>query len=641
MKIRKASYAARGISLLMACMLLLSLGACGGKKPAVESSGSTTESATDTSGTSGSSTTSDSTATTSDGTATTGDGSTTGESGTSGNTPGSSTSSSTNTTNPPASGDFVIVDNKKAVATIVISKNASDKVIAAATDLQDYIKRMTGATVKVGYDDVDRTNGNYILVGPSKYTDKLGIKQPKGYPGNEKVILKRVNNYLVLMGNDDGPYLGTQYAVTMFLEEQGCGWFGTSDLWQVVPAKSTISVSKLDVTHTPKFTSRQNNVWGNYRLLGQRWYLGGEENTYGHYLPNLVPKDTFSTHPEWFSEINGKRNCSATWWQYCYSNKAFAREVGKKVSAYFDSNPNTVTYSITANDGWETDWCECSECSKYPTDTDLMLTFANRVGEEVAKKHPDKKVAILSYHSTWFAPQTSVKAASNVEVMFCTETSMTSPIEDGLYLGDTRNPITHNTYKTSWKANFQSYIKKANLKNISIWKWLCVAADTSGAVWKDIPWVQGDVAIQDQNFWKENGASYVYYDQGPLAAYRETEASFPLRWPLWYVAAKGMWDASLSGDDILKDACNKLYGKGADAMYGYYKALADASEACTGDSITWIPPEPSEMYTRSQVSKIDAAIAKANAQLKNVTAVEKERMQNQIKLWNTAKTKLY
>ena len=443
MKKRKLSHAVRGVSLLLAGMLLLSLGGCGGGGGESSAPGSTTGSTTGSTGTGSSGT---STSATEDGSTTTGSGSTAGSSG------------GTTSTNPPSvSGDLKIVENGKAAATIVIAKNASDKVIAAATDLQDYLKRMTGATVSVGYDDVDRTTGNYILVGPSKYTEKLGIKQPTGYPGNEKVILKRVNNYLVLMGNDDGAYLGTQYAVTMFLEDQGCGWFGTSELWQIVPSKSTISVGSLDVTHTPKFSSRQNNVWFQTRVLGQRWYLGGEENTYGHYLPSLVSKENyFSTHPEWFSEIDGKRDASATWWQYCYSNKSFAREVAKKVNAYFDSNPNTITYSITANDGWETDWCECSECSKYPTDTDLMLTFANNVAAEVAKEHPDKKVAILSYHSTWFAPQTSVKAASNVEVMFCTETSVTSPIEDGLYLGDTRNPITHNTYKTSWKDNFLS-----------------------------------------------------------------------------------------------------------------------------------------------------------------------------------------
>lgn len=212
---------------------------------------------------------------------------------------------------------------------------------------------------------------------------------------------------------------------------------------------------------------------------------------------------------------------------------------------------------------------------------------------------------------------------------------MTSPIENGLYMGDTRDPITQNIYKTSWKDNFRAFIQKGSVKNVSIWEWYCVAADKE--VWKDIPWVQGDVAIRNQNYWKSNGAQYIFYDHGPIAAYNEYNSSFPLRWPLWYVAAKGMWDASLTGDQILMDACSKLFGNAASEMYGYYKALADASESCTAYSMTWVPPEPSQMYTATHIRKIDAAIAKAKAKLNSVSADEKKRMQNQISYWENAK----
>ena len=541
---------------------------------------------------------------------TTGDGTdvTTGDNGTSRPNTDKTTGNNTTTvptTTPPLSGDFSIVKDGAATSTIVISTNAGDDVRAAAEDLQACIRKMTGATVPIGFDSVDRTNGNFILVGPSKYTDQLGIRQPTGFPDNEQVILKRSGNYLVLMGNDDQSFVGTQNAVTMFLEMQGCGWFGPDELWQVYP-------------------STQN-----------RWYLNGPESLTGHYLPTIIPKDTyFRTHPEWFSEIDGVRTVSATWWQYCYSNQEFAQEVAKKIIQTFDDHPNWVSVPVTPNDGWNDDWCECSECSKFASYTDVVLEFANRVAREVGKKYPDKKISILSYHATWFAP-TAVKAEPNVEVMFCRETSMTSPIENGLYMGDTRDPITHNIYKTSWKDNFRSFIQKGSVKNVSIWEWYCVSA--SKEVWKDIPWVQGDVAIRNQNYWKSNGAQYIFYDHGPEPDYNEYNSSFPLRWPLWYVAAKGMWDASLTGDQILMDACSKLFGNAASEMYGYYKALADASESCTAYSMTWVPPEPSQMYTATHIRKIDAAIAKAKAKLNSVSADEKKRMQNQISYWENAK----
>ena len=633
-KNRRALAGRRGIAGLLAVLLLLGAVGCHNDTPPVEGDSSV---ASDTTVPGDSSMTGDTTI--GDGTdVTTGDGTTTGNGSTSssGSTgSGSSGTTSVPTTTPPLSGDFSIVKDGKATSTIVISTNASDKVREAAEDLQASIQKMSGATIPIGYDSVDRTNGNFILVGPSKYTELLGIEQPTGYPDNEKVILKRAGNYLVLMGNDDQAFIGTQYAVTMFLEKQGCGWFGPDELWQVYPSTQNISVGSLDIEHTPKFTHRRTRVNDSAPNIADRWYMGGMKSMTGHFLPTIIPKATyFQTHPEWFSLIDGKRDASATWWQYCYSNEAFAEEVAKKVIEEFDRNPDLESIPVTPNDGWNDDWCECSECSKYASYTDVVLEFANRVARQVAKKYPNKTISILSYHATWFAPKT-VKAEPNVEVMFCRETSMTSPIEDGLYMGDTRDPITQNIYKTSWKDNFLSYIQSASVQNVSIWEWYCIAADKK--VWKDIPWVQGDVAIRNQNFWKANGAEYIFYDSGPLAAYSETNKDFPLRWPLWYVAAKGMWDASLTGDEILMDACTKLYGNAANEMYGYYQALATASEECTAYSMTWVPPEPSQMYTVAQIRKIDSALAKAKGKLNSVTADQKARMENQISLWEDAK----
>ena len=77
----------------------------------------------------------------------------------------------------PTKDVFTIVDKGESKATIVIAKNYTDKTLAAAADLQKHLKKMTGATVAIGYDDVERGSDRfYILVGPSKYTEKLGIK---------------------------------------------------------------------------------------------------------------------------------------------------------------------------------------------------------------------------------------------------------------------------------------------------------------------------------------------------------------------------------------------------------------------------------------------------------------------------------
>ena len=126
-----------------------------------------------------------------------------------------------------------------------------------------------------------------------------------------------------------------------------------------------------------------------------------------------------------------------------------------------------------------------------------------------------------------------MKAHPNVEVMLCRETRLTIPLDLGAeMLGKTAN--THNTYTQSWLGNFQEFIQKPELQHVSIWEWYCIAAERP--LWKDVPWVQGSVATRNHALWKQNGAEYVFYDQGPASWHRETDESYPC---LLYTSAGG------------------------------------------------------------------------------------------------------
>ncbi len=137
-------------------------------------------------------------------------------------------------TEPDAS-DFLIAENGIARAAIVIPASPTDKVKTAAEDLQKYLHAITGASIPLYADSEEPAEEYRILVGPTAQTAALKIEQPTGYPDKEKVLLKREDNQLILLGNDDMTYHGTEYAVTMLLEYLGCGWFGPDELWQVIP----------------------------------------------------------------------------------------------------------------------------------------------------------------------------------------------------------------------------------------------------------------------------------------------------------------------------------------------------------------------------------------------------------------------
>ena len=143
----------------------------------------------------------------------------------------------------------------------MIGLDANEKVRGAAEDFCQLLREMSGAQCPVlSESDTIPENTNLVAIGPSKYTVALGVQTPTGYPGNERVIVRRDGDTLVLLGNDDGAYTGTQFAVTMLFEKLGCGWYGPDELWHVIPKQDTVSVGYLNIDHKPTFISRRNNV---------------------------------------------------------------------------------------------------------------------------------------------------------------------------------------------------------------------------------------------------------------------------------------------------------------------------------------------------------------------------------------------
>ena len=543
----------------------------------------------------------------------------------------------------------MIAENGVKKAAIVVSSNVSDQAWTAAQDLVVYLNKMTGLNFSgdIHYDSENLPNDKfYICVGDTSYGRAKGVAQPKGYPNNEKLIIKRVENFLILVGNEDGSFICTEYAVTRFLEQMGCGWFGLGDLWTVVPDKPTLSFTSLDIVETPKFNARNSRLQdGATFQLSKRWYMGGVETHVGqHFMMAEVGNLHQTEHPEWYARyangaqrypIDNQAAWPETFWHFCYSNSGLHQYVAQTVIKYFDENPNCMVYSITPNDGVDPKVCQCASCNSFANTTDLIINFANQVAKITKTKYPDRQVSILTYQTTMPAPTTSRPVESNVEIMFCMETTMTKRATEASYI-----MMWNAARNVSWASNFQTYMQRTNVQHKAIWKWLCIAADSNYAEWEFIPWVQGNVATDDHNYWKQNGVKYVFYDQGPLNAYREYASSTAMRWPLWYVAQRGCWTDGKTGQQLLGEACQKLYGNGASAMLNYYMALADASAACNTRSYAWIPCHANQLYTAYWIGQIDSKIAACEAKLEFVTAEQRARMQNQIDIWKKAKTKI-
>ena len=157
---------------------------------------------------------------------------------------------------------FVMEKNGVLFCDVVIPDSAGEKETAAAGDLRKYIGKMTGETPKIVRESKISDGKKHIFVGGTARAAELGIEKPSGYPGVERVLVLQRENDLFVLGNDDGNYNGTQFAVNMLLEHLGCGWFGEGEMWEIVPELKDIDLTGLEIDHSPRFNSRITRVFG-------------------------------------------------------------------------------------------------------------------------------------------------------------------------------------------------------------------------------------------------------------------------------------------------------------------------------------------------------------------------------------------
>ena|GEM_PF-490133 len=108
-------------------------------------------------------------------------------------------SASKNKATKPSS-SFTLVKAGKPAATIIVSQKASKAALFAVEELQYHIRRITGATLPLAYDNQTVT-GPVVLVGQSKLTSKLGLTNNS--LKSQEYVIKFSPKTLLLMGKDD------------------------------------------------------------------------------------------------------------------------------------------------------------------------------------------------------------------------------------------------------------------------------------------------------------------------------------------------------------------------------------------------------------------------------------------------------
>ena len=302
----------------------------------------------------------------------------------------------------------------------------------AARELSEHLKLVTGAEFRtIAEKEAPADAKSLIFVGNT-------TKAPKKEYQFDEILIKMDSGNLILAGHKKR---GCLYAVYSFLQDVvGVRWWSSEATH--VPKKLTLVVADdLAVSYAPQMISREMyhreaqptvfsaRMKGNGNLTPE--YGGAVRiinfvHTFYRYLP---PEKYFDAHPDWYSEINGKRKHEQA--QLCLTNEAMLQELIKNVLETLRKNPDAKMIDVSQNDWYG--FCTCPKCKAIDDAEDshagTLVPMLNRVAEAVAKEFPDVLVESLAYQYTRKPPKT-VKPRDNVLIRLCTiECSYIQPLD--------------------------------------------------------------------------------------------------------------------------------------------------------------------------------------------------------------------
>ena len=477
---------------------------------------------------------------------------------------------------------MTIAENGAAKAVIVLAEDASEPERHAAAELAGFLRQITGAKFEIQAPPA--AGQSRLLVGPEAAKLAAADFSTDGL-GADGIVIRTVGDDLILAG---GRPRGTLYAVYTFLEEHiGCRWWSSKA--STIPIKPTLQTGRLNVRYVPPLEYREtfwfdsfdgdwavrNKSNGNSERLDAK--RGGKHTYEGFvhtFFPLIPPKKYFEDHPEWFSEIKGKRSHERT--QLCLTNEEMRAELIKNLKVRLRNNPAATIASVSQND-WHGN-CQCNKCAAIEkaegSPAGLMLRFVNAVAENIEEEFSNVAISTLAYQYTRKPPKIT-KPRPNVIVRLCSiECSFSTP------LSNERNKkfrddivgwskICNRLYIWDYTTNFRHYIMPhPNL--------LVLGPNVKFFVNHSVK------GIFEQGAYTSNGA-----EMAELRA---------------WVLAKLLWDPTLDGRKLIGEFIEGYYGPASPHIKDYLEITHNAVEA-SGDHLGCFSQHTAKFLSFETLSK--------------------------------------
>lgn len=503
-------------------------------------------------------------------------------------------------------GDFVVVENTKTRAPIILFPGAPPRTVAAAEELADSIEKISGTRPEIIHGAPGSIPAHAIWVGYQPAIEDLFPDTDFDFQHPEEILIKANPDHLFLGGRDrwDPDNLtahvidldvegiqqeyGTVNAIYTFLQDQlGVRWLWPGELGEDVPGLKTIKIAPFEYRYHPQIRARGGMF--NYSQLGNRGYGKSQEWTkrqrlqldslsmegghgFGDWCERyhethpgifaLQPDGTRSGHP-------GPRNA-----KLCQSNPLVWDLWLKGVEEDLAKDPNRTTFNGSPNDGWSSGHCVCQDCRAWdhpdgeprlmhwhhyrderPALSDRHVTFANHLAGKLKQRYPDKdyRVLMLCYGHSRPAP-VEARPAENVIMVSVANFFGRTDLADR---GSTRG-TTHRDQFAAWGKVARHLAWRPNTGSPAGWQ-------------QGLPDLSVQQTIADYRFIAENHCLGIYID-----AVWEHWAT---QGPQLYLMAQLAWNPSQDAEALLEDYYKRGFGPAADEVRAYYDTIEEARMA--------------------------------------------------------------
>jgi hypothetical protein len=465
----------------------------------------------------------------------------------------------------------LLVADGNAFATIVVGATADDTERFAAQELQDYIRKATGAAIPI--QSTPQVGSINIYIGraslPADFHFELVPYDTLPVFAEEAFLICSRDNALYILGNGSR---GTLYGVYEFLDRfVGVRWFFPGSAGEYVPKLAKLELPDVNQQVKPGFEFRAFNLtsslWSNddavlwarrNRLNVTRDGDAGVAFPGGHAYYRYLPPDVyFAAHPEYYALVSGQRRSANA--QIETANPEVVKTFSENVASALRMKPVPIL-SISPNDGYG--WSESEEAKALDARlgtsidivTDRVFQFANEVAEQLAAEFPDTHLLSLAYVN-YVSPPKSVKLLPQVipwvahYLPACYTHTMADP-------NDAANK-QFSEYLEGW-VNIAQRVYTYNYTNK--WPgWVGLLRPVERVMAEDVKY---QYAVGVRGYYGQSGGG-----------------NWALTGPTIYVTTRLLWNPALDSDQILSEYFEFMYAEAAEEMMAYHRELAQIWES--------------------------------------------------------------